>query len=99
MDSHSPSGTSCAWPAMTASRCSASRCATRTSSGRAVVEHLEDPLVQPVSQHAEVLPRVAQHGAQLLIQEIGLVERLVLCHQLIQEPLLLVLELLPRREQ
>ena len=55
--------------------------------------------MEPRSHHAEVLPRVQEHGAQLLLEQVGLVERLVELHQLVQEQLVLVLKVLPRREQ
>ena len=40
-----------------------------------------------------------QDAAELLLEQGGLVERLVELHQFVQEQLVLVLEVLPRREQ
>ena len=50
-------------------------------------EHRDDPVVQSLPQQAEVAAGASKNGAQLLLEQVDLIERLILFHQLVQQQL------------
>src|SRR5437870_7371211 len=62
-------------------------------------QHRYNPLVHPIAQHAEISPRMAEDAAQLLLEQVGLIQRTILLHQLVEQQFVPLREVLPGREQ